>query len=378
MVAWLMALVSTCKDKRNNKRWGHGPTRDPHRTHLNRTDATGKLAASTQTQTRFAERARIILWAAAGLSNQAIAQRLDTRCARISKWRVRFDQERLAGLADAFRPGRAPIYNATTRERLLAQLDEAPPKGQALWTGSLLAQALGDVSTHQVWRELRALGIRLARRRSWCVSTDPEFARKAADIVGLYLAPPDNALVFAVEEKPCLQALERQQGWLRLSSGQALSGFQHDYTRPGTSTLFAALKVAGGEVQAGHYTRRRRREFLDFMNELLEAHPGREIHVVLDHLNTHKPKHDRWLAQHPQVRFYYTPTHASWLNQGEVWFSILSRAALRGASFQSVRQRCQAIDTFIKSYNQTAAPFEWTKVKVYPKGLTSKYASLCK
>ena len=331
-----------------------------------------------KTQARFTERARIILWAAEGLSNQVIAERLETRGARISKWRVRFDQERLAGLADDFRPGREPVYDETTRERLLSQLDQAPPKGHAMWTGPLLAQALGNVSTHQVWRELRALGISLARRRSWCVSTDPEFAQKAADIVGLYLSPPDNALVFAVDEKPCLQALERQQGWLRLPSGQALSGFQHDYTRHGTSTLFAALNVASGEIEAGHYARRRRREFLDFMNELVDAHPSREIHVVLDNLNTHKPKHDRWLAQHPQVRFYYTPTHASWLNQVEVWFSILSRAALRGASFRSVRELREAIDAFIKAYNQTAAPFEWTKVKVYPKSLSSKYASLRK
>ena len=199
-------------------------------------------ARQPKTQARYAERARMILWAADGLSNQAIADRLDTRCARVSKWRVRFEQERLAGLADDFRPGRVPIYDEGTRQRLLAQLDQAPPKGRAVWTGPLLAQALGDVSVHQIWRELRALGVSLARRRSWCVSTDPEFAPKAADIVGLYLAPPDNALVFAVDEKPCIQALERQQGWLRLPSGQALSGFQHDYTRHGTSNALCRLE----------------------------------------------------------------------------------------------------------------------------------------
>ena len=320
-------------------------------------------------QARYVERARIILWAADGLTNQAIAERLDTRTARISKWRVRFDQERLAGLADDFRPGRVRTYDKTTRERLLAQLDQAPPKGYALWTGPLLAQVLGDVSTHQVWRELRRLGISLARRRSWGVSTDPEFAQKAADIVGLYLSPPDNARVLAVDEKPCIQALERQQGWLRLPSGQALGGYQHDYTRHGTSTLFAALDVASGQVQAGHYARRRRREFLDFMKEVVAAHPGREIHVVLDNLNPHKPKHDHWLGRHPQVRFYYTPTHASRLNQVEVWFSILSRAARRGASFRSVRELRKAIDAFVSAHNQTAAPFEWTKVKVHPKNL---------
>ena len=320
-------------------------------------------------QARHVERARIILWAAEGLSNQTIATRLDTRPARICKWCLRFDQERLAGLANDFRPGRVPIYDETTQKRLLAQLDQAPPKGYATWTGPLLARALGDISTHQIWRELQRLGISLARRRSWCVSTDPEFAQKAADIVGLYLAPPDNALVLAVE---------RQQGWLRLPNGQALSGYQHDYTRHGTSTLFAALNVASGQVQTGHYTRRRRREFLDFMNDVVAAHPGRELHVVLDNLNTHKPKHDRWLKQHPQVRFYYTPTHASWLNQIEVWFSILRRAALREASFQSVPALREAIDAFVSAHNQTAAPFEWAKVNVRSKSLASKYASLCK
>ena len=254
---------------------------------------------------------------------------MDTRPARISKWRVRFDQERLAGLADDFRPGRVPVYDDTTRERLLVQLDQAPPKGFAQWTGPLLARALGDVGTHQVWRELRRLGISLARRHSWCVSTDPEFAQKAADIVGLYLDPPENAVVLAVDEKPCLQALERQLGWLRLPSGQSLTGYQHDYTRHGTSTLFAALNVISGQVQAGHYGRRRRREFLDFMNDVVAAHPDQEIHVVLDNLNTHKPKHDRWLAQHPHVRFHYTPTHASGLNQWR--FGSASSAAPRCA-----------------------------------------------
>ena len=330
-----------------------------------------------KTQARYAERARIILWAAQGLSNLQIAQRLDTRPARVCKWRTRFDQERLAGLADDFRPGKSPVYDEQSRQRLLDKLDEAPPKGFSTWTGPLLAAALKDMSVHQIWRELRALGISLARRRSWCVSTDPQFASKAADIVALYLQPPQNALVIAVDEKPCIQALEREQGWLRLPNGRALSGRAHEYIRHGTSTLFAALDVVTGEVQAGHYTRRRRREFLDFMNEVVQAHPGQELHVVLDNLNTHKPKNDRWLAQHPKVHFHYTPTHASWLNQVEVWFSILTRQTLRGASLTSVRQLRESIDAFIKTYNQSAAPFEWTKVSVHQKRLENKYSNLC-
>jgi transposase len=331
----------------------------------------------SKTEARFADRARIILWAEEGLSNKQIAERLDTRRARISKWRTRFDQERLAGLADDFRPGIAPKYGAHTRQRILRQLDEPLPQGYSSWSGPLLAKALGDVSVHQIWRELRALGISLERRHSWCVSTDPEFAQKAADIVGLYLNPPENALVVAVDEKPCIQALERDQGWIRLPNGKSLSGHAHEYKRHGTSTLFAALDVISGEVKAGHYKRRRRREFLNFMNELVHGRENQQIHVILDNLNTHKPKNDRWLAQHPNVHFHYTPTHGSWLNQVEVWFSILSRQALRGANFHSVQELREKIDAFIEVYNQTAAPFEWTKVKVSSKKLEHKYSNLC-
>ncbi len=332
-----------------------------------------------RTEARYAERARIILWAAQGRSNLEMARRLETRPARVSKWRRRFDAERLAGLADSPRLGKVPKYDAKTRQRILIQLDQAPPKGFSAWDGALLAKALGDVSKDQVWRELRALGISLARQRNWCVSTDPEFASKAAEIVALYLAPPQDAIVLAVDEKPCIQALERAQGWIRLPNGRALTGRSHEYTRHGTTTLFAALNVVTGQVRAGHYRRRRRREFLDFMNELVAAHPGRELHVILDNLSTHKPKkEDRWLRAHRQVHFHYTPTHASWLNQVEVWFSILTQKALRGASFRAVEQLRSAIDDFIAVYNQSAAPFEWTKVAVAPKTLASKYASLCK
>ncbi|HYA03104.1 MAG TPA: IS630 family transposase, partial [Syntrophobacteria bacterium] len=232
-------------------------------------------------------------------------------------------------------------------------------------------------SNHQIWRVLRRHGIHLQRRRSWCISTDPEFAAKAADLVGLYLDPPENAVVICVDEKPHIQALERAQGWLRLPNGKSLTGFNHGYKRHGTTTLFAALNVATGQVKAGHYKRRRRREFLDFMNEVLADYPEREIHVVLDNLSTHKPKHDRWLARHPWVHFHYTPTHASWLNQVEVWFSILSRRALKGESFTSPQQVRNAIDLFLAAHNKDASPFEWRKRQVYPKALKKYYSDLC-
>ena len=326
---------------------------------------------------RDAFRAGLILRVAAGGTNEAVAAALQTRPATVSKWRGRFVQHRLEGLRDAARSGKPARYGEATERRILAQLDQAVPSGFARWNGSLLAKALPDISADQIWRVLRQHGISLERRRSWCVSTDPCFAQKAADIVGLYVHPPENALVLAVDEKPHIQALERAQGWLKLPNGKALTGFSHDYQRHGTTTLFAALEVATGLVQGGHYRRRRRVEFLDFMNRLLVQHPEREIHVILDNLNTHKPKYDRWLARHRQVHLHFTPTHASWMNQIEIWFSILQRQSLAGASFTSPQQLRHHIDQFIAAYNQSAHPFEWTKQVVFQKRPKISYANLC-
>ena len=173
-----------------------------------------------------------------------------------------------------------------------------------------------------------------------------------------------------------MQALERAQGWLRLPDGKALTGFSHGDKRHGTTTLFAALEVATGQVTAGHYRRRRRREFLDFMNQLVDLYQGFELHVVLDNLNTHKPQRDRWLKRHRKVHLHYTPTYASWFNQVEIWFSILSRRALRGASFTSPYEVRQAIDRFVQAHNKNAAPFAWTKANVQQRPLSHSYANL--
>jgi transposase len=253
-------------------------------------------------------------------------------------------------------------------------LDTPPPEGCANWAGPLIAEALGDIHVQHVWRFLRAQKIDLSGRKSWCVSNDPEFAAKAAEIVGLYMAPPDNAIVLAVDEKPSIQALERAQGYLKLPNGRALTGQSHDYKRHGTTTLFAALNVGSGEVLGRHYKRRRRVEFLDFMNRVVAAYPERKIHVVLDNLSTHKPKRDLWLKRHKNVHFHYTPTHASWLSQIEIWFSILTSKSLTGASFASVKDLIAHIDAFIERYNQTATPFLWTKSEVHQKRLRPCFA----
>src|SRR5918994_423617 len=187
-------------------------------------------------------------------------------------------------------------------------------------------------------------------RRSSCISTDPCFAQKAADVVGLYLNPPENAMVLCVDEKPPIQALERAQRRLKLPNGKALTGFNHEYKRHGTTTLFAALDLATGLIRAGHYRRRRRVEFLDFMKGLLAQYPGQELHVILDTLNTHKFKQDRWLMRHRHVHLHFIPTHASWLNQVEVWFSILVSHALAGASFTTPGQVRERIDSFVAAH----------------------------
>jgi transposase len=322
------------------------------------------------------QRAQIVLLSAEGLATRAVARRVGCTIGTASKWRVRYAARRRAGLDESGDRGAEPKYTAATGQRILAVLDGPPPAGHGRWTAPLISAALGDVHEQYIWRFLRAQKIDLAGRKSWCVSDDPEFAAKAAEIVGLYLDPPAGALVIAVDEKPHIQALERAQGYLKLSNGRALGGQAHQYTRHGTSTLFAALDVANGEVTARHYKRRRRIEFLDFMNRLVAAHQGREIHVILDNLNTHKPKRDGWLARHKNVHFHFTPTHASWLSQVECWFSILGGKSLHGASFTSVHQLRRHIDAFVAHYNQTARPFAWSKSEVHQKRLKPRFADL--
>jgi len=318
---------------------------------------------SPQTIQRDLKRARIVLLAGDGRSTRSIAKEVGVQPRIVSLWRHRFADQGLEGLKDRPRPGKEPLYTPATDKRILGLLDKPPPKGFARWTGPLLAEALGDVDVQYVWRCLRHYKIDLAARKSWCESNDPDFAAKAADVVGLYVNPPGKAIVLCVDEKPSIQALERAQGYLRLPNGRTLTGQSHDYTRHGTTTLFAALEVATGKVLASHSKRRRRIEFLGFMSSLVAAFPDRELHVILDNLNTHK-KNERWLKKHPNVQFHFTPTRASWLNQVETWFSILQGQSLSGASFTAVKQLQEHIDAFIAAYNENAQPFAWRKKKV--------------
>ena len=316
------------------------------------------------TAQRDVKRARIVLLAADGHSTRSIAEEVRVQPRIVSNWRRRFADHGLGGLTDRPRAGKKPIYGTATNQRILALLDKPPPQGYARWTGPLLAEALGDVDVQYVWRFLREHKIDLVARKSWCESNDPAFVAKAADVVGLYVDPPAKAIVLCVDEKPSIQALERAQGYLKLPNGRALTGQSHDYKRHGTTTLFAALEVATGRIIAAHSKRRRRVEFLGFMNSLVDAFPDRELHVILDNLNTHK-KNERWLKKHPKVQFHFIPTRSSWLNQVETWFSILQGQSLNGASFTAVEQLHEHVDAFIAAYNETAKPFAWTKKKVH-------------
>ena len=322
-----------------------------------------RLARSRSGEVRMAERARIVLACLRGKRNHEVAIEIGVRPNTVGQWRRRFAANGLAGLRDAPRPGKPVKYGVELRGRILAQLELPPPSGMASWDGGSLALAL-SVSDDAVWRVLRKEGIQLQRHRSWCISTDPEFAAKAADVIGLYLNPPQNALVLSVDEKPSIQALERARGYVQTSSGKIVQGMKSTYKRHGTLNLFAALEVATGIVRGKTTQTKKRADFQAFMEEVVQDQPaGRQIHVILDNLNTHK-KNDDWLAAHPNVTFHFTPTSASWLNQVEIWFGIFQRKTLNNASFKSIEQLSKAIHDFTAAYNENAAPFVWRKREV--------------
>lgn len=321
------------------------------------------LARSRTAEARLVERAKMVLACLEGKRNDEVSRELGVRPNTVGLWRKRFAAAGVAGLRDQARPGKKPIYGAELRERILRQLEVPPPSGLAGWDGGSLAAALG-VSDDAVWRVLRHEGIQLRRHRSWCVSTDPQFAAKAADIIGLYLNPPAQALVLSVDEKPSIQALERATGYVQTSSGKIVRGLKSTYKRHGTINLFAALEVATGVIRGKTTQTKKRIDFQAFMSEIAADQPSdRQIHVILDNYCTHK-KNETWLAAHPNVIFHFTPTSASWLNQVEIWFGIFSRKALAGASFQSADQLRQAIQDFTAAYNEHAAPFVWRKREV--------------
>jgi transposase len=322
------------------------------------------LAKSRTEAARAVERARIILACLQGKEIQHVAGELGVSVATVSKWRQRFSLWGLRGLHDQPRPGKPVTYDTAFRKRVLATLEEPPPPGMSHWDGPAVAEKL-DASVHAVWRVLRREGIYLQRRRSWCVSTDKEFAPKAADVVGIYLNPPVNAVVLSVDEKPSIQAIERASGYVETDSGKVVRGLKSTYKRHGTLNLFAALEVGTGQVKTKFTESKKRVDFRAFLDDVLAGQPqDQEIHVILDNYSPHK-RNDDWLAKFEgRVQFHFTPTSASWLNQIEIVFSLLQRKALNGASFKSKDQLREAIEAFIRRHNERAKPFRWRKREV--------------
>jgi transposase len=324
-----------------------------------------KLSRSQKDETRRVRRARMVLGCVEGRRIKDIAEELGEQADVIIKWRDRFMESGLVGLLDKARPGKPVTYGESWKAGVLGKLEEKPPHGMARWDGPTLAGEL-KTSPDAVQRFLQKEGIQLARMRTWCVSTDPEFAAKAADIVGLYLAPPENAVVISIDEKPGIQALSRTTGHVVTRNGKFVRAVKSTYRRNGTQNLFGALRVATGQIVGKATKTKKRSDFLAFMDDLMAQmpqEPGYEYHCVLDNYCIHKHCHE-WLDQHPNVHFHYTPTSASWLNQVEIGFNILGRKVLRGASFDSTTELVSAIETFIQHYNETAEPFVWKKREV--------------
>lgn len=334
------------------------------------------LARSRTEEAGMVARVKMVLGCLDGEPLTHIAQRLNVRPNTVIDWRRRFESEGIAGLRDRPRSGKPVQYGEEFRKKVLELLETAPPRGQACWDGPAVAKRL-NTSVDAVWRLLRKEGIYLSRQRSWCVSTDPQFSAKAADIIGLYLNPPENAMVVSIDEKPSIQALERATGYVYTSNGKIVQGFKSTYKRHGTLNLFAALEVATGAIHAKTTERKRRVEFLEFMDELVDEWPSdKEIHVILDNYCIHK-RCDAWLEAHPNVFFHFTPTSASWLNQVEIWFGIFSRKALRGASFKNTSELREAIEAYIDAYGPTAKPFVWRKREVKGSQLRNTIVNLC-
>lgn len=334
-----------------------------------------RIVRSHSEPKRLVDRARIILVCLADDNQASVAKALNTRPNTINKWRNRFIARGLSGLSDAKRSGAPVKYGKAHRDKLLKTLETKPPKGQSAWDGKALAKMVGGTAS-TVWGYLRKEGIQLKRSRSWCVSTDPEFAAKAADVIGLYLNPPQRAIVFSLDEKPSIQALSRKTGYVQTSSGKIVRGLQSTYRRNGTLNLFAALNVATGEITSKTTATKKRPDFQAFMNDVVKDIPlTQEIHVIVDNYSTHK-KNEEWLKEHPNVTFHFTPTSASWLNMVEIWFGIFTRKTLKGASFNSTKDLAQAIEDFCEVYNETAKPFVWRKREVKGSQLKNTIANL--
>jgi transposase len=314
---------------------------------------------SSTVEAGLAQRARIVLLAAQGVPNAEIARRVGVSRPTVIQWRNRYEAGGISALGDLDRSGRPPVIDDVA---VVVATVQAPPEalGVTHWSARLLGKQLGIsfASVARIWREWN---LQPWRRETFKFSTDPELDAKVRDVVGLYLNPPDKAVVVCIDEKSQIQALDRTAPILPIRPGLPEKA-THDYVRHGTTTLFAALEVATGKVTDACHPRHTHAEFLAFLKQVAKAYPRVPLHVVADNYATHKhPAVQAWLAKHPRVRMHFTPTSGSWLNLVEVFFGIITRQAIRRGTFTSVKDLIAAIETFIDAWNDRCQPFVWTK-----------------
>jgi transposase len=321
-----------------------------------------RLARSRSGSVRLAERSRIVLLAAQGKTNEAIAEELAISRQKAGRWRSRYSEHGLAGIErDAPRPGRNPQIAEQTIEEVITLTTQYQPEDATHWSRRLMAGAIG-ISESSVGRIWKAHGLKPHLVKTFKLSNDKQFVEKLEDVVGLYLSPPENAVVFSCDEKSQMQALDRTQPGLPLKKGRC-GTMTHDYKRNGTLTLFAALNTLTGEVLGTCAKRHRHQEWLTFLKMINKQTPAdKEIHIICDNYSTHKhPKVRSWLRYHKRVHVHFTPTSASWLNMVERFFRELTDKQLRRGVFKSVPELEQTVLQFIDSHNKAPAPFIWTK-----------------
>ena len=314
---------------------------------------------SSTVKAGLAQRARIVLLTADGVSHTEIADRVGVSRPTVTSWRRRYEKSGIDGLHDERRPGRPRRID---HAKIVAETLKPPPKklGVTHWSSRLLASRMGidNTTVAKAWRDY---GVQPWRSQTFKFSTDPELVAKVTDVVGLYLEPPENAIVLCVDEKSQIQALDRTQPTLPMKPGAA-ERRTHDYVRHGTTTLFAALEITTGQVTGLTQPRHRHQEFLRFLKQVAKAYPDQELHLVMDNYATHKRIEVRdWLAANPRIHFHFTPTSGSWLNLVEVWFGIIEKQAIHRGTFASVRDLTTKIRAFINGWNGRAHPFIWTK-----------------
>jgi transposase len=318
-----------------------------------------RIASSRAAEAGLARRARIVLLAAEGLPHTEVARRAGVSVPVVREWRARYQSGGVRALEDLPRSGRPRTVDETAI--VVATLEKPPERlGVTHWSSRLLARQLG-ISSASIIETWRKWDLQPWRRQSFKFSADPQLEAKLTDIVGLYLNPPDNAVVVCVDEKSQVQALDRTQPILPIRPGLPEKA-SHDYVRHGTTTLFAALEITTGKVADACYPKHRHQEFLRFLKKVAAAYPGRDLHVVCDNYATHQhPEVRKWLAANPRVQLHFTPTGCSWLNLVEVFFSIITRQAIRRGTFTSVKDLIAKIGQFIDGWNERCQPFTWTK-----------------